>query len=152
MRKYIFVLFAAFNINACSSVMTFDKVSDSAEFAHLVGITFKLKSDIQLALVKAISKSLHNYYVLVPAPGFGGPEIIDDSILKENERITVLDVLKCNNCWSNSPTIEMRVRILNNTKTEGTVTYLDATFGEGVLIENPDGGYDLDRNQFEPQI
>lgn len=125
MRRAYAVILAMF-ITACSiPASQYEDVSHEQRFAKLLGAVRTTKSDMLVLGIDSLpSKKEVQYFVLVPYPGFEGPEVLSRSVLPKGTAVKIIGVESCKNC---GPRTERFLLEVSDFEVEASV-YLKSNF------------------------
>lgn len=142
MKRWILLGLASFFMVSCVQTEMRDSSGDP-KFRHIVGQTFRIKRDLLVIGVTAEKNYARqlDYLVLVPEPGFSGPEVVTKGRLGSDAVIRVDRVLTAKSSLvSRVIYVVQRVDIEKPFEAEARVL---------VTGEVSDGNYGLDRSIYE---
>ena len=97
----------------CGTQAKYEEVSQDKKYAYLIGHKYRSVTEL---LIYGITtdrnyKNKIDYYVIMKAPGIGGPEVLSKGYSKPGMVIQIQKALKCTNCFDTR--IKFQVEILS---------------------------------------
>jgi len=112
-------------------------VSHEQRFQGLLGVPRITKSDLLLLGIDSYpSKNQISYFMLMPRPGFEGPEVLSRSSLPSGSVVRIVGVESCTNCGSKSNRFVLEVEGMDRIEP----VYLRVDFANELVEHNQTGG------------
>lgn len=118
MRVRIIALMAMLLLAGCYMV-SYEDVSRDPKYASHVGVEYRTTADMTVYRVSMDQNygPSPSVYMIVPPPGFDGPEVISTARFPEGSTVKILTIQRCTDCFLDiEPRVHATVRVTSTTQ------------------------------------